>query len=431
MRPLFDQYAHPENRLTHALASCLAEDPALLASFLRWLGVMPPRGAPLHAIEQRLPGDAEERDPGAEPTERRLPDAWVYADTGWALLIESKIAAPIDPAQLRGHLVIAERRGFDDLRLLVLSPLPPARALPDRCLHRRWSDLYEWASAEAARSRWATHLVSYFPVAEQRMVDDGYLREGTLTTFAGIPFSASYPYTYLEAKRLLRLLMAALRTDASLDALGIDRTGAGRPAISEGADSVWDFLPLTLALPDAAFNRFPHLTVSIHRDRANLLLTLPNSLDGPLRRHILDGGYEAFKAMIDAFVTAAEPVLAADPGAMPLIVVQQRRYASQRSVPVRDALLEFDPRTATGRHPAIKHQEEWLRASYEAFASRRSNLQLAIGVAFSYAQSRTVHEAVFADTAVATCRALQPLLARVQGKVPGAAPSLPRRRNAA
>lgn len=354
MRPLFDQYIHPENRLTHALASCLVEDPALLASFLRWLGVAPPRSAPLHVIEQRLPGDVEERDPGMAPAERRLPDAWIYADTGWALLIESKIAAPIDPAQLHGHLAIAERRGFGDLRLLVLSPLPPRRALPDRCLHRCWSNLYEWASVEATRSRWATHLVRYFPIAEQRMVDDGYLREGTLTTFAGIPFTADYPYTYLEAKRLLRLLMMALRADASLDVLGIDRAGAGRPAITEGADSVWDFLPLTLAAADAAFNRFPHLTVSIHRDRVTLLLTLPNGLEGLLRRRILDGGYDAFKAAVDAFVAAAEPLLATDPGAMPLIAVQQRRYASQRSVPVHDALLEFDPRTATGGHPAIK-----------------------------------------------------------------------------
>lgn len=431
MRTLFDQYTHPENRLTHALASCLAEDPALLASFLRWLGVTPPRGALLHVIEQRLPGDVEERDPGTVPAERRLPDAWIYAESGWAFLIESKIAAPIDPAQLRGHLAIAERRGFGDLRLLVLSPLTLTRALPDRCLHRRWSELYEWASTEATRSRWATHLVRYFPIAEQRMVDDGYLREGTLTTFAGIPFTADYPYTYLEAKRLLRLLMMALRADTSLDTLGVDRAGAGRPAITEGADSVWDFLPLTLAAADAAFNRFPHLTISIHRDRTTLLLTLPNGLEGPLRRHVLDGGYQTFKAAVDAFVAAAEPLLATDPGAMPLIAVQQRRYASQRSVPVRDALLEFDPRTATGRHPAIKVQEEWLRAAYEAFASRRSNLQLAMGVTFSYAHSRVVHEAGFVEAAAAVCRALRPLFARVQSEAAPATTARPRRQKAA
>jgi hypothetical protein len=46
MRVLFDQYVYPENRLAHALVASLAEDPALLRSFLRWLDVAPPRREP-------------------------------------------------------------------------------------------------------------------------------------------------------------------------------------------------------------------------------------------------------------------------------------------------------------------------------------------------------------------------------------------------
>jgi len=38
MRNIFDQYTHPENRLTHALMSSLAADPELLRSFVRWAG---------------------------------------------------------------------------------------------------------------------------------------------------------------------------------------------------------------------------------------------------------------------------------------------------------------------------------------------------------------------------------------------------------
>ena len=116
MRCLFDQYVHPENRLTHALVASLAEDPSLLRSFLRWLDVAPPRGEPLHLVEQRLPGETDDRPETSESDTRRLPDAWIYAASGWALLIESKIASPIDAAQLRGHLAIAERRGFTDVR---------------------------------------------------------------------------------------------------------------------------------------------------------------------------------------------------------------------------------------------------------------------------------------------------------------------------
>ena len=426
MRTLFDQYIQPENRLTHALAASLAEDPGLLRAFLAWLDVAPPRGEVLTIVEQRLPGQVEEAPEASELDDRRLPDAWIYSTSGWALLIECKVAAPINAAQLRGHLAVAERRGFPDAQLVVLSPTEPRRPLPDRCQHRCWSDLYAWLHLHAARSRWAAHLAHYFPIAEQRMVDDGYLREGTLTTFAGIPFSTTYPYTYLEAKRVLRLLMGALRADASLDAVGIDRKGAGRPAITETRESVWDFLPMTLATPEAAFTRFPHFTVSIQRARTVPAITFPNGLDGRLRRRILDGGYEAFKGMIDAFVTAAAPLLSSDPGATPLIAIQQRRYASQRSMPVSDALLEFDPRTAVGAHPAVKRQEEWLKASYEAFVSRRSNLQLAVGVAFSYAQSRVVHEDRFAVAVASTARALGPLFARVQGRV--ASPGLPQPR---
>jgi len=428
MRALFDQYQYPENRLTHALSASLAEDPELLRAFLGWLDVAPPRGEALSIVEQRLPGQTDEAPEASELDDRRLPDAWIYTASGWALLIESKIAAPIDPAQLRGHLAIAERRGFSDVRLVVLSPLDPRRPLPDRCQHRRWSDLYAWISQHADRSRWASHLARYFPVAEQRMVGDGYLREGTLTTFAGIPFSTTYPYTYLEAKRVLRLLIAALRADASLDDVGIDRSGSGRPALTEGPESVWDFLPTTLASADAAFTRFPHFTVSIQRDRAIAALTFPNGLDGALRRRMAEGGYAGFKAAVGAFVDASTPLLADDPGAMPLVTIQQRRYASQRSIPVRDALLEFDPRTAGSRHAAIKLQEEWLKATYEAFVSRRSNLQLAIGIAFSYAQSRAVHNAGFVEAVTATARALEPLFARVRGDTAVPASTARRRR---
>lgn len=95
MRALFDQYAHPENRLTHALVASLAEDTDLLRAFLGWLDIEPPRGEALAIVEQRLPGQEFETPEARELDERRLPDAWIYAASGWALLIESKIAAPI------------------------------------------------------------------------------------------------------------------------------------------------------------------------------------------------------------------------------------------------------------------------------------------------------------------------------------------------
>jgi hypothetical protein len=410
MRALFDQYVHPENRLTHALVASLAEDSALLRNFLRWLDVAPPRGEALHLVEQRLPGETDDRPETSESDTRRLPDAWIYTASGWALLIESKIAAPINTAQLRGHLAIAERRGFTDVRLVVLSPNAPTRALPDRCQHRRWRDLYAWACVEAPRCAWATHLIRYMPVAEQRMVTDQYLQEGTLTTFTGIPFGAEVPYTYLEAKRLLRLLMADVRADASLDELGVDRVRGGRSSITGTAqNSVWDYLAFASSAADEEFTRYPHLTVSIHRDRAIAHLTLPDKLDRAMRRRMLTGGYEAFRVAIGGFLDAVQPVLVDDQGAAPFLKVLQRHYLT-RQTSTLDAFLEFDPRTAFSGHGQIKRQEEWLRGAFDAFSNKQSNLQLGLGVAFPYGVSTAVSAPDFARAVVAAWRASAPVL---------------------
>lgn len=429
MRNVFDQYVHPENRLTHALACCLAEDPALLASFLRWLGVVPPRGERLHVVEQRLPGEPEELIEGSEVLERRLPDAWIYTDSGWALLIESKIASPIDAAQRRGHLAMAERRGFSSAQLVMLSPLAPAGALPARCLHRRRTDLYRWACGE--RGIWAGHLAFYLPIAEQRMIDDGYRLEGALTVFTGIPFGTDHPHTYLEANRLLRLLMAELRLDASLDAVGINLMGARRPAITENVDGAWDFMPLTRFPSEAAFTRFPHVTVSLQRDRLIAQITLPNDLIGPIRRAALSSGYPAFKATVAACLDALAPLLASDPGATPVVIIQQRRYASQRSAPEYDALLEFDSRTAFDRREPVKLQEEWLHAAFEVFVAKQSNVQLAVGVQFSYARSTRVRDAGFVLAVAEAWTAMQPLRERLQAPGDSEASTARRLRRAA
>jgi len=408
VRNVFDQYDQPENRLTHALACCLAEDPTLLASFLCWLGVAPPQGERLQIVEQRLPGEAEERCEGSEQIERRLPDAWIYTDSGWALLIESKIASPIDAAQLRGHLTIAERRRFSSVQLLVLSPLPSSRALPDRCLHRRWSDLYQWASTEPG-SAWARHLTAYFPIAEQRMVDDGYLLEGTLTTFTGIPFDADYPYDYFEAKRLLRLLMLELRADARLDAVGVHRAWERR-AIKDRAHGVWDALPLDAETAGSELSH-PHFSLVLQRARAIAHLTWPNGMAGNARRRVRQAGFSAFESAIEAFVEGIGPLIAEDAGCVPFISVLQRHSRLRGTEPVRDAVLEFDPRTSVG-HGGIKRLSVWLRTAFDAYITPGdANVQLEIGLAFTYGASVAARAPTFADALVRTFLATRPLLA--------------------
>jgi hypothetical protein len=172
---------------------------------------------------------------------------------------------------------------------------------------------------------------------------------------------------------------------------------------------VWDYLPFAFWNADEGFTRYPHVTLSIQRDRAIAHLTLPDKLDGSLRRRLLSGGYEAFKAAIASYIERMHAVLNDDAGAVPFIEVRQRHYLT-RQLSTLDAYLEFDPRTAFPGHGSIKLQEEWLRSAYEAFADKRSNLQIGIGAAFRYGTSTTVSAPDYARSVVAAWRATAPVL---------------------
>src|SRR2546422_9864387 len=110
MRNLFDQYEQPENRLTHALACTLDADRALLRPFLQWAGARDtPPVSQLRITEQQVPGELVSGD---EDEGRGLPDACVFDNEGWALLVEAKVQAGISQDQLRRHSATAQRRGF-------------------------------------------------------------------------------------------------------------------------------------------------------------------------------------------------------------------------------------------------------------------------------------------------------------------------------
>jgi hypothetical protein len=99
----------------------------LFRRFVRWLtgstGVVPRN---LDIVEQQLPG--EEGVENEEEAERRgLPDAWIHDEDSWALIIESKIQAPLSRSQLDRHRRTAERRGFSDINLVAFVPQPPQR----------------------------------------------------------------------------------------------------------------------------------------------------------------------------------------------------------------------------------------------------------------------------------------------------------------
>ena len=397
MRNLFDQYNHPENRLTHSLVSSLANDPFLLKKFIRWATGEQSPGSQLTVVEQALPGEEE---PGnEEESERRgLPDGWIFDGNGWCLIIESKIESPLGRDQLERHRRTAERRGFTNICLLALvTDIPKSGLLNKTVTIRRWAELYCWLLEEKNRSEWARRLASYMEVLEQKLVRDNYLRGGTLTVFSGIKFGKDEPYNYHEAKRVLRLAMDELRKRRDLkNDLGMDSQSEGRSAITGRAGTrIWDFLRLTQAREAASFTEFPHLTLSIQQEQLLAIVTVPHGIRGKFRRNLLAGGRDGFCGVFRMLLNNFSKSLKGVGGAAPWVEIVQRRYPTQREEPIIDARMQFDLRTAFEGHRtvgnSVKVQHQWLEATYEALAAKNSNLQLGVGAIFRYERCPDVH----------------------------------------
>ncbi len=413
MRNIFDQYEHPENRLTHALGCALHEDARLLRGFVFRCTGQRFRGRDgLHIVEQYVPGDVADSD----LDERRgLPDLWIYADSRWALLIESKVAAPVRTDQLRRHVRTAQRAGFDAPHLLVISPTRPARLWPE-ARHLTWTEVYRWMRDRRADSKWAYRFVDYIEIAEAKMFADGYLGDKTLTEFDGIPFDAEHPYNYREAKRVLRLLMQELRRNQKLIDLGVESSAEGRPAITgRGGGLVWDFLRLKAASGSTSFTSHPHPTVAIKEKQTLTIISVPNGISPRFRRNLVGAGFDGFqRLLLDVAKRIERSILDID-GAFPFVEVIQRHYPSQRSNPVEDAVLEFDLRTASPTGSSrVKFQEQWLRTAFDVLLHKNSNIQFGVGAAFPYGSKRLRERAII-DTFADVWVGCKPLLDRLLG----------------
>lgn len=410
MRNIFDQYKHPENRLTHSLVcSLVGDDKRLLSDFVNWItGKKPPKT--ISIVEQSLPGEAgrsEEESDG-------LPDAWIYDEEEWCLLVESKVSASPTLDQLNRHIRTAQRRGYEDIELLVIHVEKPRIKLPESAYFKTWSEIYTWLIRRNRDSHWARIASEYFEIAESKWAEEGYLREGTLTVFSGIPFGNGQPYNYLEAKRILKLAMEELRARKDLaNKLGMDPKGKGRNAIT-GKDSnyVWDFIPLKSSTDKGQHTKNPHLTLSIQAERAIAIITIPNGISGVLRRNLKELGDDGFWELMNRVNSNLIKVLKGDKGASPYVEAMQRHYPTQSSAPIHDARVEFDLRTAfpSGKNKEVKVQIQWLQATYKAFVQKQSNLQLGIGARFSYKTCRATQSPRILDYVAETWIACKPVL---------------------
>jgi hypothetical protein len=419
MRNVFDQYIQPENRLTHALVSSLAADRRLLREFVQWVAGEAGASRHLEIVEQQLPGEDEVAD--EEEAERRgLPDAWIHDGDDWALLIESKIESPLNDGQLVRHLRTAERRNFSDVRLLALVTSRPKGRFPANVKVMQWTEVYAWMRAQRD-SEWARTLTEYMEVLERRLVTENYLKEGTITVFAGIRFGKDDPYHYGEAKRLLRLALDELRTRKGLQReLDMDPKAEGRPAITgrEGT-SVWDFLPLAKAHSAGNFAQYPHLTLSIQRERLLATVTVPNRIRRQFRHNLLAGGKEEFLELLGKVHNNLQRVLSEVEGAAPYAEILQRHYPSQRAQPITDARLQFDLRTAF-KGPkrwckSVKRQPQWIEAIYSVLANKHSNVQLGVGAIFPYERCPFVHTPAILNHVASVWLACKPLIRKALG----------------
>jgi hypothetical protein len=389
----------------------LGEDKKLLRHFIRWItGKAAPKD--IEVVEQRLPGEPELRED--ESGRRGVPDAWIYDDSNWSLLVESKVSAILKNDQLRRHHNTALRRGFDDITLLAIDVVPPKGNLSEYVVFRKWSEIYTWLYKQAHYSDWALKTVRYLEVAESKWSIDGYLKEGALTIFSGIPFSGDNPYNYPEAKRLINLAMDELRARKDLvRKLDMNPQGLGRGAITgKYGAGVWDFLRLKASSNDEPFTKFPHLTLALERDKITTIITIPHRIKTIFRRNIVNLGFEGFCELMAKVNNNLHKVLNKAKGAAPWVIVVQRRYPSQRSAAIVDARLEYDLRTAfsSRRKQPVKVQEEWLKATYEALSGKRSNLQVAVGAIFLYRDCEMTRSPSIINFIANTWIACKPLL---------------------
>lgn len=409
MRNIFDQYSQPENKLTHSLVASLTQDKQLLKRFLLWsVGKTFSQRSALTVIEQTLPGQAEVSEQEAE--KRGLPDACIFDDNGWILIIESKVASRLSVNQLERHHKTISRREYDNPNVLIITTegyldkkLPYVKA-------RTWREIYEWGLKEP--SPWARLFTKYFEVLEAKMVQEEYLTAGTLTKFSGVPFSQDNPYSYIEAKRLLKLLINEIRDNKGfVKELGLDPESRGRGAIKGTKGTVvWDYLRFREARDGKEFTDYPHLTFDISFEKVGLKLTIPDKVKGSVRQNIYGRSFEDFHSLLLLVLSRMKKVQNIDKSVKPIVKVMQRHYPHQSHPGVQDAKLRFDLRTIERGSRQEKFQPEWEQLTYQVMRNRQSNLQFQIGIEIPLAESKVINTSKAIKVIEEGAKALKPFL---------------------
>ena len=386
MRNIFDQYTQPENRLTHSFVSCLYEDKKLVRSFIKkFCPKFFNKKSILTIDQQTLPGIGTLKTD--EKQKKGLPDAIIYSEDR-CLIIESKISSSLTRNQLLRHENTIKKKGIDKILGISITVDLIKNINLNNWIHLTWNQIYNWVYNETENSKWAKRLLEYFNVAENKMVEDEYLTEGSITEFTGINFNENNPYSYLEAKRLLKLLIKKVRQNKILGKeLNADLYGKGRGGIKKG--NVWDYLTFKYSPKVMYFTDEPHLTIGFTEKHVAGDLTIPYGIKGRTKKNFYNLSWDEFKKIIYRIAQNYRDYFGNSEGFQPRIVVAQRRYPNQSSPAIDDGRIDFDIRTAfedlsSQLKPTQKKQEEWLRAVFELNNNKKSNMQFQIGACFYF-----------------------------------------------
>jgi len=387
MRNIFDQYSQPENRLTHALISSLNEDKKLLSKFLKkFCNNYFSDVSSLKIDQQTLPGLKSLEN--LESAKKGLPDGVIYNNEK-CLIIECKINLELTEDQLIRHERTIKRKGFDNTYGLTITKDVISNISLKNWTHITWKEIYNWAYEEKNKSNWSNKLLDYLNVAENKMVEDQYLTEGSITEFNGIHFDAENEYTYLESKRLLKLLINKIKKNKNLeDEININLLGKGRGGIKKEGN-LWDYLSFKYNTKILSFTDEPHLTIALGQKFLEGHLTIPYRIKGKTKKNFYKLSWKEFQKIIYNIALNYKNFFGNSEGFKPHIYISQRRYPSQSSPAIQDAVLDMDIRTAfkdlsSDLKPTQKTQPEWLRTVFEINQNKKSNIQFGIGARFYF-----------------------------------------------
>ncbi len=188
----------------------------------------------LSVLEQQYPGEEE---PSEDDLERRgISDGWIFDEEGWCVFIESRVISKLGADQINRHRRTAERRGFQNIFSVAITPVLQTSFPADTVL-LEWRTVYAWRRRHGSNSEWASRAADYLEIAEAKLIDTQQFVEGTLTMFSGFPFGRDHPFTYLEGKRVLGLALGELRKRRDLVNGSRHESKCGRPFGHHGPPS--------------------------------------------------------------------------------------------------------------------------------------------------------------------------------------------------